>query len=184
MLGSLLELHVQWRRVFSTRHHHWRPVTAGRKQKVDDLAQLLLPFPSLLVVRNTITCNNKQNRNNIVDFSFCFTIFRSASLLSPLLDPFPSFFLPGLLLFPSSDGRSGGGRSHWTWTDPPVLGGFGVEEKGGVTWAWVLSCVGYCWMLFTPVGGSDGWPYCCCPAAAGGWSMETAGRLCGVLLGG
>jgi len=57
---------------------------AGRKRKVDDLAQLLLPFSSLLVVRNTITCNHQQNHNT-VDFSFLFHCFQIR------LPPFSSF---------------------------------------------------------------------------------------------
>jgi len=58
-----------------------------------------LSFSSLLVVRNTITCNHNQNHNNTVDFSFfCFTVFKSASLLSPVLD-LPHFSASSLFCF-------------------------------------------------------------------------------------
>jgi hypothetical protein len=63
--GRLLELQEQWSRVSSTRHHGWWCVgsraAADNARKWADLPCFLLPFPSLLAVRTTVTCIGVKN---------------------------------------------------------------------------------------------------------------------------
>jgi hypothetical protein len=77
VLENLLDLHEQWRRVFPRATAtggawvHAPPQTTPGKWT--DLVGYLLLFPSLTVVRNTITCNNrKRTTQSILIFCFCF----------------------------------------------------------------------------------------------------------------
>jgi len=90
--GRLLELQEQWSHVSSTRHRGWWRVgsraAADNARKWADLPCFLLPFPSLLAVRTTVTC--KGGKINTMQS------FRS----SPFLDLLSSVFSFGFSVLP------------------------------------------------------------------------------------
>lgn len=69
---------------------------ADNARKWADLPCFLLPFPSLLAVRTTVTCKRGKKHNAKLPILSFFQIY---SLLSSL---------SGFLFFPSSGGRSAG----------------------------------------------------------------------------
>jgi hypothetical protein len=75
---------------------------AGNRRKWVDWAYFLLPFPSLPVVRTTITCNKRKDATNFGHLSF--SVFRSAS---PYKSIFIFFWLCLLLYFRRPALRSG-----------------------------------------------------------------------------
>jgi hypothetical protein len=98
--GRLSAPPEQWQRVSSTRHRGWQRMgscaTTDNARKWANLPCFLLPFPSLLAVRTTVTCKGEKKHNTKLSILSFFQIY---SLLSSL---------SGFLFFPLSGGRSVG----------------------------------------------------------------------------